>query len=369
MSLPTRKSFRSLISYFGACGSEIASPLLRASLLGIPPATPPKTWRKGLLVGANHIGDILYRMSSLGRLQNFLPDCEWHIIAPEPAAQVLIGNSAISKIHRFEIPTAKSSSEYEVLKNENYDVAICYDSGMYLRPLKLAVNLRIPNRVGYTHKGFSAWVTHRYPQPFPAYFRDLVAQITSKPSRGCLRPALFPSVRDEFQAKAFAADKGIGPDQPVVACFATSRQPSGMWPSDRFAETLAILENQRRDLYTILIGGPDDLSVLNQLKARFQLRAQVSAGELSLLALTCFLRRCRAVLTTDSGPRHLANAAGTNTVFFRNIAAHPTESGCYLPTESDLAPVMQCPTAVENQSLVFDSVTPEIAAAAVLSLL
>jgi ADP-heptose:LPS heptosyltransferase len=68
----------------------------------------------------------------------------------------------------------------------------------------------------------------------------------------------------------------------------------------------------------------------------FGLEADIVAGSLGIRALCCFLRRCSVVLTSDSGPRHIANAAGVPVVFVRNVWFNAVEAGVYVETETDL---------------------------------
>jgi ADP-heptose:LPS heptosyltransferase len=46
----------------------------------------------------------------------------------------------------------------------------------------------------------------------------------------------------------------------------------------------------------------------------------------------------QGVFTADSGPRHLANAAGTPVVFVRNLWFPSAEAGPYCDTEVDVVP-------------------------------
>ncbi|MFA7345872.1 MAG: glycosyltransferase family 9 protein [Terrimicrobiaceae bacterium] len=369
MTWPLLSTFNRKRNAIAACLSELAAPILRRKLIGIVPPTHPLSWRKGLLVGANHIGDVLYRSSSLAQLKLGLPHCEWHFLAPEPACQLLVRNPAISKTYPFDIPASKKSDEYDALALENYDVLLCYNSGGYLPFLKLAVDLKIPNRAAYVHKGFSALTTHpvsiRYPQPFPAYFRDLVSEFTGTTNSASLCPVVYPSTQDEEEANALMSTLDITGRQDLLACFVTTRQPSGIWPSERYAQAVKILENRHPKLVTLLMGASSDEPLLKKLKQLYSLRAQVVAGKLGLMALVCFLKRCNAVLTTDSGPRHLANTAGTKPVFFRNLWFDPVEAGRYVETEVDIAPANIGLLAPEKQKLYFEQITPQDAADAV----
>ncbi len=343
-------SFRDTRNLVLARLSDLASPLLgmAARIAVRSPPTAPSSWRRGILIGADHIGDVLYNTASLPVLSAAFPRCEWHYVAAGSAAAVLANNPAV----------ASCISKADML--ESVDVAICYNSGAYWRSFFEVVRLGIPNRIGYVHKGFSRLVTDgvriNYPQPFPAYFRDLVSQLTHRSPDWSLRPKVYPSPADEDEATALWQRLGLERARPVIPCFATSRQASGVWPLPQFGLALRQVEREPQ-IQTILMGAPEDFSTLSGLKNQFGLRAVVVAGEIGLLALVAFLGRCTAVFSTDSGPRHLANAAGVRVVYLRNISFSKVEAGRYCDTEMDLAPDVEFVPASE-QGRVFSRIDP-----------
>ena len=282
-------------------------------------------------MGASHIGDVLYNTASLPILADAFPRCEWHFVATPPVTEILARNPCIKTCVRS--PQSLGS----------VDVAICYNSGGYWRELAAAVRAGIPNRVGYVHKGFSALVTHpvriKYPQPYPAYFRDLVAQLTGRAPDWPLRPRIYPAPENAEKAEAVWSAAGLG-GKPVLACFLTSRQAFGVWPARKFAETVALLE-AAGCCQTVLCGTGGDAALLEELKTDFGLKATILAGKLDLLSLGSFLQKCAVVLCPDSGPRHLANAVETPCVFVRNFAVAKIETGTYCETEIDAAPDLE----------------------------
>ena len=360
-SLIKAATFRHPRNLAAARLSEWASPALKvaASLFSRTRPTPPSSWRRGIVVGAGHIGDVLYNTASLPALAEALPDCEWHYLASPPASEILTNNPSVKSC----VPSLESPGPV--------DVAICYNSGGYWRDLIAATRRGIPNRVGYVHKGFSALVTHpiqiNYPQPFPAYFRELVGQLTALPSTWPLRPRVYPSSEDEERAQSLWQELEFDPTRPVLACFVTSRQARGVWRPARFAAAIREVEKEP-DIQTVLLGAPGDQPVLEELKAGFHLKARIAAGKLRLLALVCFLQKCTAVLSTDSGPRHLANAAGVRVAYVRNISFSKVEAGRYCETEFDLAPDIEF-VSREEQDRVFSVLDPVQVAKDVLKVL
>lgn len=342
-----RRAFQKPQNYWLA----IASELLRPALAGIArqwcsgPSTPPASWRRGLLVGANHIGDCLHLTASLPALRAGLPGCEWFCAAPPPACEVLETNPHLKGCLRLDVGTTSfARARAELAAAGPFDVAIAYSNIAFWRDLLRLARLGIPNRVGYVHKGFSGLVTHpvalRHPQPFPFYFRDLVSQITGRPVDAPLRPQVFPTDADRRAAAECWAGLGLANGPPVVMCFCTSRQATGVWPPEQFAETLRLL-NQMGRHRVVLGGAAADREALERVRALAGLNCAVLAGDLPVRALGCFMERCAGVLAPDTGTRHLANAAGVPVVFVRNLYVNRVESGAYCPTECDVAPPVE----------------------------
>jgi ADP-heptose:LPS heptosyltransferase len=250
------------------------------------------------------------------------------------------------------------------LDDLRFDAALCTNSSGYWAELLLAIRLGIPNRVGYTHKGFSAWVTHpvpmSYPQSFAAYFRSYVAHLTEQGPTWSLRPRIYADATDEEQAQTEWQRHGLGAGPPVLACFMTTRQPTRLWPAEQFGRTLAQLR-QRMSLKIVLCGAAGDGALLEQANRAFALDAAVIAGGLGLKPLYCLLAKCAAALVSDSGPRHIANAAGLPVFFVRNIRSKRIETGSYLDTELDLAPPDELVPA-RRQMRVLEKIVPEAVA-------
>lgn len=340
--------------------SELAGPLLKLAVLGLGSRVrPPSEWRRAVIVGADHIGDVLYRTASLPPLAAAFPRCEWHYIAKPPGLDVVKGNPNLAGTH---------ATLEEAIATGPFDAVICLNGGIYLNHLLKAVRLRIPNRAFCDDKGFSALVTHplkyRLHQSFAGGIRDMVAGLTGAEPTWSLRPQIFPAQEECGMAQQYLAtlstQDGLG-SVPTLACFVTTRQPSGAWPAENFGRSLQLLQNHLK-LRLLLCGASGDAQVLHELQAKFSLHAHIIAGALPIRPMTALLRLCQAVLCLDSGPRHMANAMGVPVFFTRNISNRKVETGAYLETETDLCGDDEL-VPPELQSPVFAKLLPETVAA------
>jgi ADP-heptose:LPS heptosyltransferase len=314
----------------GAILSEWAAPLLAPlarAHCGSP--TPPADWRSLVILGSSHIGDVMFRTASLPVLRRALPQC--HITyACEPFAAELLATNP-------NVDATRHVDRVEHLRG--FDAALCTNHIAYHRDLVMATRAGIPNRVAFVHKGLSALATRRvradYPRPAPAYTRAMVAAVTGTEPTWALTPQLFLADDDVREADIARHTTEIDTARPLIACTLTNRQPhTRTWPVAAYLRTLELVARET-GAAIVLCGSANDAPVLHEAAAACAVPCQVLAGGLRLRAFAAFLRRCDVLLSTDSGPRHIANAVGTPVVFVRSLNVSRVEIGAYCETEID----------------------------------
>ncbi|MEO7502876.1 MAG: glycosyltransferase family 9 protein [Gemmatimonadaceae bacterium] len=339
-------AFRTRRKRWLAHTSELVAPLLRtgATLAVHGAESDPSTWRTGLILGHNHIGDVLWRTCSLPNLAEALPQCRWSYLTTRFSAELLAGNPSVAEV----LPWNVGENSWELgerrfgdLRRRGFDVALCTNTVRHYPDLALVVALGIPNRVGFSYKGLSGLITRpapiRFPSPYAAYFRGMVADLAGRAPDWALQPQVYPTTEDVTEAVQMWTDLGLGSNGPVVACSLTARQASGNWPSSHF---LAVLEAARSqtEFEVVLCGAASDSEFLSAAARELSFPTRIIAGALGLRAFSTFLSRCAALLTLDSGPRHLGNAARIPVLFARNLWQSRVETGKYCESEIDLAP-------------------------------
>lgn len=350
------KAFRKSHNLWLAYASEVSAPFLRfaAKAAGRGPRTSPGEWRRGLILGHTHIGDVLYRTCSLPTLRKALPQCKWAYAASEASQAVLENNPDVAEV----LPIIRGENSWDLtrggfaeLSSRSFDVVLCSNTLRHHPDLALATALRIPNRVGFVGKGFSGLVNYpvhlAFPDSYASYFRAMVAAVTGAPADWPLRPRMYPSASDNANAAELWMRFGFNA-RPVVACSLRTRQASGNWPEHVLVSVLKAARD-RREFDVVLCGAPSDAAEMRSLAARLPFTAHVLAGESGLLAFAAFLSRCSALLTLDSGPRHIGNAMGVPVVFARNLSHSKIEAGRYCESETDLAPDVEYLSSEESE--------------------
>ena len=343
------KLFRKTRNRLLAYASELASPILRlaASARSRGPTTPRTEWRKGLILSHTHIGDVLYRTCSLPVLREYLPRVEWSYAVSPGSAEVLERNPHVAEV----LPIVHGENSWDLedggfsqLAEREFDVVLCSNTLRHYPDLALATALGIPNRFAFSGKGFSGLINYPvamgFPDSYASYFRRMVSAVTDRPADWTLRPRLHPSQDDETLAARLFAELDLSEQRPVVACSLRTRQAQGNWPPDVL---LAILESARAraDFDIVFTGVESDSPHLHSIATGFRYPVKVLAGNARVLAFAAFLKRCTAVLTLDSGPRHIGNAMGVPVLFARNLSHSMKEAGVYCETETDLAPPVE----------------------------
>jgi heptosyltransferase II len=116
-------------------------------------------------------------------------------------------------------------------------------------------------------------------------------------------------------ADRFLLQHGIDKSHPLVAlnCSVGAARPARNWFPDRFAmlaDRIARVLNVR----VIYVGGAEDRELVRSIMAIMNEKAVSAAGELSLAHSAALLARCACLVSSDTGPLHLATAVGTRVI-------------------------------------------------------
>ncbi|MBF0136998.1 MAG: glycosyltransferase family 9 protein [Magnetococcus sp. DMHC-1] len=121
-------------------------------------------------------------------------------------------------------------------------------------------------------------------------------------------PDLMLSPGELQQAKAWLSAKRNNPERPLVAIAPGVKQPVNQWPVDRYAALgSALVQKECCDL--IIVGGSKDRPVQEQLLNHWGTGIG-TAGLFNPRTTAALLSHCQLFVGPDSGPMHLASAAG-----------------------------------------------------------
>lgn len=303
-----------------------------------------------LVRGVNWLGDAVMTTPALLRLREHFPRAHVTLLAPEKLTELWREHPTVNEVIGF----APGDSVFGVgakLRAGKFDLALVLpNSPRSALEVWLA---RIPIRVGYA-RPWRSWLLTCAVPTLPGHIRmrkrtpEEIRRLISEPPQS-RTPAAIPETAHqlheylELVAALGASPAPLAPRldvaQEEVQAAAQrfnldpARQwlglnpgaeygPAKRWPADRFlwlAREVAAWPGWG----VLLFGGNADAPTTQKIEQEFwtaanhwSTRPQLVnlAGRTSLRELMALLKRCRVVVTNDTGPMHMAAALGTKVV-------------------------------------------------------
>ncbi|MCA1765294.1 MAG: lipopolysaccharide heptosyltransferase I [Desulfobulbaceae bacterium] len=154
--------------------------------------------------------------------------------------------------------------------------------------------------------------------------------------------------RDRAEVENLLAGHGIDRQKKLVAINPVATWPTKLWFKERFAEVAdRLLE---RGCAVVFTGSPADRGEIDRIISSMKGRAVNLAGKTSLMSLAALYQEADVVVSTDTGPMHIAAAAGAPLVaIFGSTAPWRTgpwgEEHLVLRADLDCSPCLKrnCP--------------------------
>jgi len=280
---------------------------------GVPRAPGAPGFKKILVMQTAFLGDSLLTLPLLRRLKEILPGAAVTVLTLAKTADIFRGTPWVDEVliddkrgaHGGVAGPWRLAPE---LQARGFDLAVIPHRSF--RSALIARLALIPRRIGFDSSAGSFLLTDAV--PFSWLMHDLERNLSltlplgagAAPARGEERYVTAPAP----SARLSELLSGTGPRLAGVhpgSAWATKR-----WLPERFAELCVRLKAD--GLSPVLVGGPDD----KELGAR----VAKAGGALDLTGLTgleelkALMGRLSVFVTNDSGPMHLAAAAGVPVV-------------------------------------------------------
>jgi ADP-heptose:LPS heptosyltransferase/GT2 family glycosyltransferase len=314
-----------------------------------------------LVVKLDHIGDFVTALPPIRRLKHLFPHASITVLAG-PASRAFVPlEPAIDAFIPFAFFHARSQLGERQLDQQEY-VALREQ----LRPYRfdLAVDLRkhtsTRDVLKYTGARFLAGYDYLGQFPFLDIALDWDGDRTLQRKRSHIIDDLLALV----DAIGHAGESDRLPMQPtpdamplealppevqalfartVVAIHPGAGNVTKQWPTEHFSALIDLLV-ERHNVNILLIGGPDEVAVVDDLLTRTLHPSALAsmAGKTSLADLPRLLLRCALYIGNDSGPKHIAAAVGIPTIGVHSGVVDPVEWGPIGPRAVALRRNMTC---------------------------
>ena len=113
--------------------------------------------------------------------------------------------------------------------------------------------------------------------------------------------------------------------RPLVAVNPQTKWPTKLWDNKKFA---LVADQLAEDCQLFFTGGPDDRTIIAEIQAAMKAKSLNLAGKSTLKTLAALYRKADLVISTDTGPMHIAAAVNTPVVALFGPTA-PWRTGPY----------------------------------------
>ncbi|HEY0059895.1 MAG TPA: glycosyltransferase family 9 protein [Flavisolibacter sp.] len=253
----------------------------------------------------NWLGDMVMAVGFIRQLERFFPGAEVSVIAKKGIDQLLPFFPPLK--HRFVF----NKEEYgglrglwkfgrSIRRQEKFDLFFCLPDSFSSAFMGQATGSK--ERVGYKKEMRQIFLTHSYTKPAGLHrVEEYVGLLERFTGRKAEATGVF--LHHNFEK------------QDYVVANINSEASSRRLTADKAVEMLASLRTAISQKI-ILVGAPKEKEFVEEVMSRLPDRSNMEsvAGKTSLSQLAALLASARLMFTTDSGPAHLANALGTQTI-------------------------------------------------------
>lgn len=285
-----------------------------------------------LIVKLTALGDITHTLPALTTLRRALPNARITWLVEDSAQDLVRGHPALDRVlvwNRSRWKTllrsgrlfALASSAWAFrreIRDTHYDLVIDFQ-GLLKSAVWVALS-RAESKAGYgpgQRHDEHAWLALNKRVAVSAPDAHAVER-NLRLLEGLGFPRLplaydFPIPEPRRQeADHVLSQAGLPPGTRFVAVHSMTRWPTKNWTPQHFAAVADAV--QTAGIPVALTGGPADRPSIDAIVSAMKTPARRLDGQTSLPALAAVFQRASVVLSTDTGPMHLAVAVGTPVV-------------------------------------------------------
>ena len=274
---------------------------------------------KILIVKPSSLGDIIHSLPLLDAVKRCYPETAIHWVVARGFEGILEGHPMIKKLWVIDKSGWKKLSNIghtildfkamsNELKKERFDMAIDLQgllrSGLISKASGAKVRIGLK---GYREAREGSFLFHTDRVSVGKGVLHAVDRYLSVADYlGCeSKEIAFPMPP---QSEVSEHLKGVMKD-PYAVFVPGARWPTKRWPSEYFGELARIIKNNT-GIGSLVVGSRDDEEIGRIIENSSGGSAVSIAGRSSLKELVEVIRRARVVISTDSGPMHIASALG-----------------------------------------------------------
>ena len=271
----------------------------------------------------NWVGDFVMAAGAFARLRSAFPAARISVALRPYLRALASGSTWFDEI--LDAPKARGiaalARQVRAVRAGRFELAVVLPNSFATALVPFLAG--VPQRVGYRQgrpglltagpkaaRGRPFWRRHgprRVPEPMPDYYARLLDTLDLPPAS--TRPRLQLSAADRSEVETWLSQRGIGAQRRLVLLTAgASYGASKLWAPERFA-AVARHFAARGDTVPIVLAGPAEVELARGIAAGGGPGVFAAVDPvLSLGGLKALCARASLMVTTDTGPRHVALA-------------------------------------------------------------
>jgi heptosyltransferase-1 len=311
---------------------------------------------KILIIKLSAIGDVVQTLPALEAIKKTYPGAEITWLVEEAAAGILEGHPLIDRllISRRKAWTKTLGSPFAVvrgignivrfireLRSIRYDIAIDFQ-GLFKSGTLIGL-ARASRKIGFdgTRELSYLFLNERLPAyDIEKHALDRYLDVARFLGARDISPICTLPIEREVRVIREKIEVMNSPGRPLVVVNPMARWKTKLWHERRFAE-LADRLVKDKNAVVIFTGSREDRPVIDRMLAMMSGRAVNWAGETTLKELAALAFLSNLFITTDTGPMHLAAAAGATVLALFGPTA-PWRTGPYGPSHIVVRTGMAC---------------------------
>ncbi len=268
-----------------------------------------------LFIRTDRIGDVLMNLPAIRLLRQTFPKAWITLLLDKSVADLLKNHPDLDEV--LEVDAAGLKKDWKArrqltgkVKHARFDLAVVSNPDKFLHSLTFFA--RIPRRIGYDRKwGFFLNKKMADCKDNAARHEidlnlELVSLASDKAWDGELRLPIDEKAAGRMKD---LLERNWPKDAEIIAIHPGTSNPQKRWPMERFVELGKMIVGA----YCIAVIGGEEEKGLGEYLAK-EIGGVDFTGQLSLKELTALLGRCQALVSSDSGPVHVAWMSGTPVV-------------------------------------------------------
>jgi ADP-heptose:LPS heptosyltransferase len=262
------------------------------------------------------IGDVVLTTPIIRSVRERFPSAHIAYLAEKQALSLLECNPCLDELIPFDFSKNDIIEQFRVirrLRRGSFDVFVDFFSNP--RTAIIARASGAPIRIGRDVRGRGQLYTHRIKDDGRTktaieFHYQYVQPLGVEPRHW--RTEITLSDQEKREAGRYLRWQNIDPDKPTVGLHPGATWPAKMWPAERFAELIDLL-NAKLKVQIVVTQGPADAGVIQEI-SRLAVGNAVFLNVIPLRQLAAILSHFSIYAANDSGPMHIAAAVGTKTI-------------------------------------------------------